>query len=105
MSELLVDHRDLPGHGAFLQVRVIPERIGTLNRLCTAIGRWRGIVDAELEDMDDKEKRNPAGRPAGYDPFADEALAVWEVERAMYGQLAVSIASFTEEIVTDLCKT
>ena len=100
---------DLPppkyGDNEFFQL-LIPDDIHRLNRLLGAIGKWRALAEAEfrtLQTETDSSKASP-GDEYGYDPIADEAFLTLATERALFGSLAVAIATIAETWVGQLCR-
>lgn len=74
-----------------------------LTRLLTAIGKWKTLAQDEFDSYVEAHERDGNIPDGLYDHFADEAFSLQNTERAMYGTLAVAIASFTEKFVGNIC--
>lgn len=104
-----IDWSSLPrpkfGHDVWFSL-MLPDEVAKLNRLLSAINKWRSIEVSEFDEFKVKVESNPnpAWEDHGYDPLADEAFMMLETERVMFANLGVTIASAAENFLIGICK-
>lgn len=83
----------------------IGEEIGKLRTIRRAISAWRVGTEKELTEFVKhyKEEHGPLPEEIA-DDLGHESSMAGETERAMYGSLAVSVASVAENMVSAMCK-
>jgi hypothetical protein len=84
----------------------LQEEITNLTRLHTAILKWAGVAEMDLQGFrqEVEKRRTPQWDEYGYDPIIDEAFMLLGTERVMFANLGVSIAACAENFIIRVCK-
>jgi hypothetical protein len=90
--------------GAFLEM-LISDEIAKLFRLHAAISKWHDWAKIQLGEFQRRmeTKRTDKWDVYDYDPVRDEAAALLNTERAMWGSFAVAVTAIVEHVMEVTC--